>query len=47
LENPFRAVRNLSALTGKVLIIETRVAPYRSDVALLYQENHQQDQGLG
>jgi tRNA (mo5U34)-methyltransferase len=47
LENPFRAVRNLAALTKEVLIVETRVAPYRSDVALLYQENHQQDQGLG
>jgi SAM-dependent methyltransferase len=47
LENPFRAIRNLAALTAKVLTVETRVAPFRSDVALLYQENHQQDQGLG
>ncbi len=46
LENPFRAVRNLAALTGEVFVVETRVAPYHSDVALLYQENHQQDQGL-
>lgn len=47
LENPFRAVRNLAALTGEVLLVETRVAPYRSDVALLYHENRQVDQGLG
>jgi SAM-dependent methyltransferase len=46
LENPFRALRNLAALTGKVLVLETRVAPFNSNVALLYQENHEVDQGL-
>jgi SAM-dependent methyltransferase len=46
LENPFRALRNLAALTGKILVVETRVAPFNSNVALLYQENHAVDQGL-
>lgn len=46
LENPFRAIRNLAALTEKLLIVETRVAPFRSSFALLYQENSEADQGL-
>jgi SAM-dependent methyltransferase len=47
LENPFRAIRNLAALTGKVLVVETRVAPFSSNLALLYEENHAVDQSLG
>jgi SAM-dependent methyltransferase len=47
LENPFRALRNLAALAEKVLVVETRVAPFRSNLALLYEENYAVDQALG
>ncbi len=38
LENPFLAVRNLASLTDKILIIETVVAPSKSQVAVLITE---------
>ncbi len=46
LENPFRAVRNLYAVTGKVLIIETMVSPSQSPVATLMSECHGEDQAV-
>src|SRR5688500_17148087 len=35
LENPFRAVRHLGALTGKVLVAESIVVPRRAPMAVL------------
>ena len=46
LENPFRAIRNLAAITKKVLVIETMIAPFRSQVAVLREEGVSQDQSL-
>jgi len=45
LENPFRAVRNLFALTRKVCIIETMVAPFSAPIAAFVEEGDGQDQG--
>ena len=41
LENPFLAIRNLASLTGKVLLIETVVAPYKNPSAFLYEEDEE------
>jgi SAM-dependent methyltransferase len=46
LENPFRAIRNLYALTGKVAVIETRITPGTSPVATLVREGQGEDQSL-
>lgn len=46
LENPFRAIRNLHALTGKILFVESRVTPEKQPVAALVDECQGQDQGL-
>jgi FkbM family methyltransferase len=46
LENPFRAVRNLAALTGSVLMIESMVAPGSNPSAVLVDEPLTEDQGL-
>jgi SAM-dependent methyltransferase len=46
LENPFRAVRHLAALTGKVMAIESMVFPSRFPRAALVDEVHEVDQGL-
>jgi SAM-dependent methyltransferase len=46
LENPFAAVRNLAAMTGKVLVAESVVVPNREPVAVLYEEEEDVDQGL-
>jgi SAM-dependent methyltransferase len=46
LENPFRAVRHLAALTGKVMVIESMVFPSRFPRAALVDEVHEVDQGL-
>lgn len=46
LENPFAAIRNLSALTGQVVLIESVCAPQRSATAVLYEEDRDIDQGL-
>jgi SAM-dependent methyltransferase len=46
LENPFRAIRNLAALTRSVLICESVVAPTGRVSAVLYEENQIQDQAL-
>jgi tRNA (mo5U34)-methyltransferase len=46
LENPFRAIRNLFALTGKVLIIESMCVPDESTLLYLMDEGKQEDQGL-
>jgi len=46
LENPFRAIRNLHAMTGKVLIVESMCAP-GSDPSLQLLDEYQDDnQGL-
>ena len=46
LENPFRAIRNLSSLTKKFLIIESMIAPYLSPSAVLIDEAKSIDQAL-
>jgi len=46
LENPFRAIRNLYALTGKVLIVESMCAPGPEPELLLLEEGQGHDQGL-
>jgi tRNA (mo5U34)-methyltransferase len=46
LENPFRAIRNLHALTGKVLIVESMCAPGPEPKLLLLEEVHGHDQSL-
>ncbi len=46
LENPFSAIRNLSSLTKKLLIIESMVAPFDQPVAVLVEEAHAVDQSM-
>lgn len=46
LENPFSAVRNLFAMTGKILLIESACAPSRLPVAVLLSEGSDEDQSL-
>jgi len=46
LENPFRAIRNLSAITEKHLIIDSFVVPTELPGALLQEELRVEDQGL-
>lgn len=46
LENPFRVVRNLHALTGKVLLIEGMCAPGTTAMMELLNEGSTEDQGL-
>jgi SAM-dependent methyltransferase len=46
LENPFRAIRNLHSLTGRVLLIETMCTPYANTTMELLDEGHCEDQGL-
>jgi len=44
LENPFLAIRNLYALTEKVLLVESMVIPYSLPVARLVDERINEDQ---
>jgi SAM-dependent methyltransferase len=46
LENPFRAVRNLYSLTGKILLIETMCIPGAESSLQLLDEYSGEDQGL-
>ena len=46
LENPFRAIRNLHALTKQFAVIESMVMPHQSPVAALIDEVSGEDQGL-
>jgi len=46
LENPFRAVRNLHALTGKIVLIESMVVPEERTVLAFRDEGPTEDQGL-
>lgn len=46
LENPFRAIRNLSSLAKKFLIIESMVAPLKQPAAVLVDETPSADQSL-
>jgi SAM-dependent methyltransferase len=46
LENPFRAIRNLCALSRLYLVIETQTAPHRSPVTLLCEEGVAINQSL-
>ncbi|HVS90087.1 MAG TPA: class I SAM-dependent methyltransferase [Candidatus Acidoferrum sp.] len=46
LENPFQAIRNLHALTGKVLIVESMCAPGPEPALLLLDECEDDNQGL-
>lgn len=47
LENPFAAVRNLHALTGRLLIVESVVVPSALPTAALLDEPAGRDQALG
>lgn len=46
LENPFSAIRNLHAMTGKALLVESMVVPYEEPVAALIDESPGMDQSL-
>ena len=46
LENPFAAMRNLYALTTKVLLIESMIVPEQRPVLILRDEGQSEDQGL-
>jgi SAM-dependent methyltransferase len=46
LENPFMAIRNLSSLTKKFLLIESMVAPFDQPLAVLVDEVHSVDQSM-
>jgi SAM-dependent methyltransferase len=46
LENPFRAIRNLHALTSKLAIVEAMCAPGRDAEMFLLDEGREHDQGL-
>jgi SAM-dependent methyltransferase len=46
LENPFLALRNLAALTGTVLCLETVVVPSAAPAAFLYEEPREANQGI-
>jgi 2-polyprenyl-3-methyl-5-hydroxy-6-metoxy-1,4-benzoquinol methylase len=46
LENPFLAVRNLCAVTEGLLVLESVCIPVSTPSAVLYQEDHDIDQGL-
>ncbi|MBI4353365.1 MAG: methyltransferase domain-containing protein [Candidatus Omnitrophica bacterium] len=46
LENPFRAVRHLAALTNKIMVVESMTIPYALPFAMLYEEPRQEDQSL-
>lgn len=46
LENPFRAVRNLAEITGRICIIETMTSPFKALLAVLVEEGEGLDQSL-
>jgi SAM-dependent methyltransferase len=46
LENPFRTIRSLHSVTGKVLVIEAMCAPGKQPSLHLVDEVHGEDQGL-
>lgn len=46
LENPFRALRNLHALTRKILLVESMIAPGTEPSMQLVDEERAEDQGL-
>jgi SAM-dependent methyltransferase len=46
LENPFRALRHLQALTGKVLFLESLTVPGKDPELKLLDEDQGEDQGL-
>ncbi len=46
LENPFRAIRNLHSLTGRILLIETMRIPSSETTMELLDEGHAEDQSL-
>jgi SAM-dependent methyltransferase len=45
-ENPFRAIRNLYSVTGKILLIETMRIPGSETAMQLLDEGQAEDQGL-
>jgi len=46
LENPFKALRNLEAICGKVAVLETMVTPSKGQTTVLYEEPSAGNQGL-
>ena len=47
LENPLRAIRNLRALTGKLLLIESMIVPDDEPYLIMLDEPAGEDQSLG
>ena len=47
LENPFKAIRNLYSVTGKYMLIETRISPHKDPLMIMLDEfGKTEDQGL-
>jgi 2-polyprenyl-3-methyl-5-hydroxy-6-metoxy-1,4-benzoquinol methylase len=46
LENPFQAIRNMQALTKKILVVESMITPVTEPVAALVDEGKIEDQSL-
>ena len=46
LENPFRAIRNLHGLTGKILLLESMCVPEDAPLLYLMEEAKVEDQGM-
>ena len=46
LENPLRAIRFLSSITSKVLLVESMIVPGKDPALKLLDEDHVEDQGL-
>ena len=46
LENPFRAIRNLYSLTGKLVIVESMCTPGKDPEMILLDEGRENNQGL-
>ena len=46
LENPFRVIRNLFALTRELTIVESMIAPHQAPAAVLLDERRAEDQSL-
>ena len=46
LENPFMAIRNLYALTSKIMLVESMVVPLKQPMTVLVDEHRTEDQSL-
>lgn len=46
LENPFLAIRNLFTVNNKILVVETRIAPFNGQFLFFHEESPDVDQGI-